>query len=61
MPADLLALVDKYENSPDDMKKAGLAYAIRQIQDLLANGVEGIHLEPMNKPELAREILSGIR
>jgi methylenetetrahydrofolate reductase (NADPH) len=60
MPADLLTLVDKYENSPEDMKKAGLDFAVRQIQDLLANDVDGIHLEPMNKPELAREILSGI-
>jgi methylenetetrahydrofolate reductase (NADPH) len=60
MPADLLLLTDKYGDSPEDMKKAGIEYAIRQIQDLLKNGVDGIHLEPMNKPELAREILNGI-
>jgi methylenetetrahydrofolate reductase (NADPH) len=60
MPADLLLLVDKYENAPEDMKKAGVDYAIRQIRDLLANGADGIHLEPMNKPELAKEILAGV-
>ena len=60
MPADLLLIVDKYGESNDDMRKAGLEYAVRQIQDLIANGVDGIHLEPMNKPELAREILAGI-
>ena len=60
MPADLLLLLDKYDNSPEDLRKAGVDYAIRQIQDLLANGVDGIHLEPMNKAELAREILHGI-
>jgi methylenetetrahydrofolate reductase (NADPH) len=60
MPADLLLLTEKYENSPEDMRKAGVEYAVRQIADLLANGVDGIHLEPMNKPELAREILAGV-
>jgi methylenetetrahydrofolate reductase (NADPH) len=60
MPADLLLLVEKYNDNPDDMRKAGVEYAIRQIQDLIANGVDGIHLEPMNKPDLAREVLAGI-
>ena len=60
MPADLLLLTDKYGDAPEDMKKAGIDYAIRQINDLLRNGADGIHLEPMNKPELAREILTGI-
>ncbi len=60
MPSDLLFMTDKYNDSPDDMRKAGVEYAVHQIQDLLANGITGIHLEPMNKPDLAREILSGI-
>jgi methylenetetrahydrofolate reductase (NADPH) len=60
MPADLLFMTDKYGDSPDDLRKAGIDYAVRQIQDLLANGADGIHLEPMNKPDLAREILAGI-
>jgi methylenetetrahydrofolate reductase (NADPH) len=60
MPAELLLIVEKYNDSPDDMRKAGVEYAVRQIQDLIANGADGIHLEPMNKPDLAREILAGI-
>ena len=60
MPADLLLLTEKYGDSAEDMKKAGIEYAIKQIRDLIDNGAEGIHLEPMNKPELAREILHGI-
>lgn len=59
MPSELLLMIDKYTN-PDDLRKAGIDYAVRQIQDLLANGVDGIHLEPLNKPDLAREILAGI-
>lgn len=60
MPADLLFMTDKYGDSPDDLRKAGIEYAVRQIEDLLANGADGIHLEPMNKPDLAQEILTGI-
>jgi methylenetetrahydrofolate reductase (NADPH) len=60
MPPDLLLLTEKYGDSAEDMRKAGIDYAIKQIQDLVNNGVKGIHLEPMNKPDLAQEILKGI-
>jgi len=61
MPPEILIMLDKYENNPDDLKKAGVEYAIKQINDLLDNGVDGIHLEPMNKPELAADILKDLR
>ena len=38
------------------MKQAGIAYATEQIVDLLANGVRGIHVYTMNKPDVARAI-----
>ena len=38
------------------MKQAGIAYATEQIIDLIANGVNGIHVYSMNKPEVARAI-----
>lgn len=60
MPAELLLLVDRYAEHPEDMKKAGVEYASKQIEDLIRNGVEGIHLEPMNKGQLAKEIIEGI-
>ncbi len=57
IPADLLRLVDKYEDQPAEMVKAGIDYAAGQIVDLLENGVPGIHFYTMNKAEQAREIL----
>lgn len=54
MPASLLKIIDQYEHQGDDMEKAGLEYAIRQIEDLLDSGVAGIHLYTMNK---ARQII----
>ena len=42
------------------MYKAGIDYAVRQIEGLAGIGTEGIHLYTMNKPKVARDILQGI-
>ena len=42
------------------MKQAGIAYATEQIIDLLANGVKGIHVYSMNKPEVAAAIRNNL-
>lgn len=49
IPSQLLKLFDKYGNDNLGFEKAGIEYAIRQIDDLLANGVAGIHLYTMNR------------
>ena len=56
MPARFLSLVDKYGDNPAAMKQAGIAYATDQIIDLLANGIRGIHVYTMNKPDVAAKI-----
>ncbi|MDO7785948.1 methylenetetrahydrofolate reductase [NAD(P)H] [Desulforamulus aquiferis] len=60
MPAKLLMMVDKYGDNNDDMEKAGIEYASNQVQDLLDNGVEGIHLYTMNKPQQITQILRNV-
>lgn len=61
VPKALADIVAKYSDNPDDMRKAGIDYATRQILDLKHNGVNDIHLYTMNKPQTAKEILSKIR
>ncbi len=56
MPSRFLAIVDKFGDNPAAMKQAGIAYATDQIIDLLANGVRGIHIYSMNKPDVAAKI-----
>ena len=55
--ADILAT---YGDNPDEMRKAGVDYAIRQIRDLHENGVQHIHLYSMNRPKTTAEIVAGI-
>lgn len=56
--ADILAT---HGDNPDDMRKAGVDYAIRQIRDLRENGVQHIHLYSMNRPKTTAEIVTGIQ
>lgn len=60
IPAKLVVMMDKYQDSPEDLRKAGIEYAIMQIRDLIDNGVEGIHLYTMNRPKSTAEIINGI-
>jgi methylenetetrahydrofolate reductase (NADPH) len=57
IPAKLLQMFDKYGNNNEEFEKAGIEYAINQIDDLLDNGVAGIHLCTMNKVEQTRIIV----
>lgn len=61
IPKAFSDLIATYGDNPTEMRKAGIDYAIRQILDLKANGVDGIHLYTMNKPKMAEEIVNGIK
>ena len=60
LPRKLTRILAKYGDHPEAMREAGLAYAIDQITDLMAAGVDGIHLYTMNNPEVAKYISSSI-
>ena len=60
LPARFKAIVDKFGDKPEAMKQAGIAYATDQIIDLVANGVKGIHIYTMNKPDVAESIRNNL-
>ena len=60
VPKELTDLIAKYGENADDMYKAGVEYAINQIADLKKNGVHGIHIYTMNKPQIAEDIAKAI-
>ena len=53
-------ILARYGDHPQAMREAGIAYAIDQISDLIAAGVDGIHLYTMNNPQVARQISDSI-
>ena len=60
VPKTFSDLIAKYGQNPEDMRKAGIDYAIRQIRDLQESGVDGIHIYSMNKPKTTKEITAAI-
>lgn len=56
LPSRFKAIVDRFGDNPAAMKQAGIAYATEQIIDLIANGVNAIHIYSMNKPDVAKRI-----
>lgn len=60
LPAKFSRIMNRYENNPEALRDAGIAYAIDQCVDLIANGVKGIHLYTMNNPYVARKITEAI-
>ena len=60
VPRRFLAIVDRFGSDPAAMKQAGIAYATDQIIDLIANGVNHVHIYTMNKPDVAGAILENL-
>ena len=61
LPSDIIRILYRYENDAESLRKAGIEYAVRQIRDLQQNGADGIHIYTMNRPQIATEILEGLR
>ena len=55
LPSAVVRMVNRYENDPASLLKAGMEYAARQIVELAESGAaSGIHIYTMNKPEVAK-------
>ncbi|MBP5447118.1 MAG: methylenetetrahydrofolate reductase, partial [Treponema sp.] len=60
IPRKLLAICDRFGDSPEALRQAGIAYATDQIIDLISNGIRGVHIYTMNKPEIAQAIMENV-
>ena len=60
LPKKFIKMMDRFGDSPEAIRDAGIAYAIDQIVDLITNGVQGIHLYTMNNPYVAKTIYNAI-
>ncbi len=60
VPRSLREMVERFGDNPAAMRQAGISFATQQIIDLIANGVNNIHIYSMNKPDIAAEIMGNI-
>lgn len=61
LPQKFVKVLQKFGDSPDALRDAGIAYAVDQIVDLVSNGVDGIHLYTMNNPYVAKKIYESVK
>lgn len=61
LPRKFTKMMSRYENKPEAMRDAGIAYAVNQIADLVSQGVDGIHLYTMNNPYIAKRISESVK
>lgn len=61
LPKKFTKMLERYENNPEALRDAGIAYATDQIVDLIAQGVDGIHLYTMNNAYVAEKIHNAVR
>lgn len=60
VPRELEDMIAKYGENKEDMRKAGIDYAVRQILDLKEHKADGIHIYTMNWPKTTAEIVARI-
>ncbi|GFI30917.1 MAG: methylenetetrahydrofolate reductase [NAD(P)H] [Lachnospiraceae bacterium] len=60
LPQRFRAIVERFADHPAALKQAGIAYATDQIIDLIANGVNHVHIYTMNKPDVAGAIFRNL-
>lgn len=56
IPERFMSIVDRFSDNAQAMQQAGIIYATDQIIDLIANGINHIHVYSMNKPDVAKGI-----
>ena len=61
LPAKFARILERYEDNPIALRDAGIAYAVDQITDLVAEGVDGIHLYTMNNSFTAHKIYDAVQ
>ena len=61
LPKKFTDVMSKFSDNKEAMMEIGIAYAADQIIDLVANGVDGIHLYTMNNPNVALRIFEAVK
>ncbi|RBP97995.1 methylenetetrahydrofolate reductase [NAD(P)H] [Bifidobacterium aemilianum] len=60
VPERLETMLERWGSDSAVLKEAGIVYASDQVADLVAHGVDGIHLYSMNKAAVTRRIWENV-
>jgi methylenetetrahydrofolate reductase (NADPH) len=61
IPHPLLTRLESLEHDPDAVYAAGVDHATKQCQDLIANGVDGVHFYTLNKSKATVDICKALK
>ena len=60
VPEPVETMLQRWGENHATLREAGIAYASQQVADLVAHGVDGVHLYTMNHPAVARRIWNNV-
>ncbi len=60
VPESVEVMLQRWGENPATLREAGIAYASQQVADLVAHGVDGVHLYTMNHPAVVRRIWNNV-
>jgi methylenetetrahydrofolate reductase (NADPH) len=60
VPKDILDRMEPVLDLPEEMRKLGVEFAVRQCEDLRSHGVRYFHFYTMNRSDSASEILAAL-
>lgn len=61
VPKQLIEKLEKVKDNREESEKIGVEYAINQCEDLIKNGVKGLHFYTLNKSKATIKIYEGIK
>lgn len=63
IPRHLAEIISRYWDDPAGFREAGIEYTVRQIGELICEGIDGLHIYALNRHETIEEIVckSGIQ
>lgn len=61
LPSPIIKLLARFEDNPEDLRRAGIEYACQQLSDLAEHKVDGLHVYTMNQPDIAAASASTLR
>jgi methylenetetrahydrofolate reductase (NADPH) len=61
IPLDLARRLSEVQDKPEEVYKIGVEYAIKQTEELLDHGVDGLHFYTLNKPDATSDIIEALK